>query len=178
MLTVRHSVRASILFLIPSARSGHLMNNKSTLEAELAKNGRIVYPNKGTSMLPLIRQNKDLMIIEKPQGRIKRYDAVLYVRKRDGAYILHRVLRVKEDGYVICGDNCTRFEWGITDEDIIGVLTGVIRNGKELKATDFKYRLYVHLWCDLIFIRLPLTYICRCCILGLRKIKRIFVKKL
>lgn len=130
--------------------------NNSTFESELAEKGRLVYHNRGTSMRPLIRQGKDLMVIEKPKGRLKRYDGALYINK-NGDYILHRVLRVKEDSYVICGDNCVEREYGITDKDVIGVLTGVVRNGKELKATDLRYRIYVHLWCDLIFIRIPLT---------------------
>ena len=151
--------------------------NKSTFEAELETNGRIVYPNRGTSMMPLIRQGKDLMVIEKPKGRLKRYDAALYVRRRDGAYVLHRVLKAKKDSYVICGDNCVELERGITDDDVIGVLVGVIRNGKEIKSTDFKYRLYAHLWCDLIFIRIPLTYLYRLFKRALRKIKKLIVKK-
>ena len=44
-------------------------------------------------------------------------------------------------------------EYGITDKHIIGVLTAVIRKGKEIKVTDRRYRLYVHLWCDLFPIR-------------------------
>lgn len=145
--------------------------NNSTFEAELAEKGRLVYANKGTSMRPLIRQDKDLMVIEKPQGRLKRYDGALYIRK-DGAYVLHRVLRVKKEGYVICGDNCVKREYGITDKDIIGVLTGVIRNGKELKASSFRYRLYVHLWCDFIFIRIPITRIIRFSERVISKIRR------
>ena len=150
--------------------------NRSTFEAELEKNGKIVYANKGYSMWPLIRQGKDLMVIERPCGRLKRYDAALYIRKGDGAYVLHRVLRAKKDEYVICGDNCVKLERGITDDDVIGVLTGVIRDGKELKATDFKYRLYAHIWCDLIFIRIPLIYLYRFGVRMFRKIESLFVK--
>ena len=131
-------------------------------------------------MRPLIRQGKDLMVIEKPKGRLKRYDAALYIRRKDGAYVLHRVLHAKKDSYVICGDNCLAREYGITDNDVIGVLTGVIRDGKEIKATSFKYRLYAHLWCDFIFIRIPATKLLRFIrrVLGAvkRRIKRIFKK--
>ena len=153
------------------------MNNNTTFENELSEKGKLVYPNKGTSMLPLIRQNKDLMVIERPQGRLKRYDAALYKRRRDGAYVLHRVLWAKKDSYVICGDNCLRKEYGITDEDVIGVLTGVIRNGKELKATSLKYRVYAHLWCDFIWVRIPLTYVCDLPGRAIRKLKRIMKKQ-
>ena len=55
--------------------------------------------------------------------------------KRDnGKHILHRVLKVRRDDYVMCGDNRWAKEYGIQDRHIIGVLTAVIRNGKEINA--------------------------------------------
>lgn len=121
-------------------------------EDVIERDGRLVYTNVGDSMRPLIRQDKDILIIEKPCGRLKKYDVPLY--KRDsGQYVLHRVLKVRENDYVICGDNRYCKEYGITDRHIIGVLTAVVRDGKEIPVTDLRYRLYVHLWCDLFPIR-------------------------
>ena len=70
---------------------------------------------------------------------------------------------------MICGDNRWMREFGVPDEWIIGILTGVLRDGKDLvRVTDFKYRLYVHLWCDFYWIR---AFILR--VRGnLRKLKR------
>lgn len=129
-----------------------LLMSKSTFEEEIRRTGRIVYTNVGDSMLPLIREKKDLLIIEKVSGRLKKYDVPLY--KRDsGQYVLHRILRVGDGDYVICGDNRYKKEYGITDRHIIGVLTGVVRDGKTISVTDKKYLLYVHLWCDLFPLR-------------------------
>ncbi len=126
--------------------------NKSTFEEEIARHGKLIYRNVGNSMNPLIRQGRDLLIIEKVPGRLKKYDVPLY--KRDsGQYVLHRVLKVRKDDYVLCGDNQWRRESGITDRHIIGVLTCVIRDGKEVPVTSPGYRIYVHLWCDLFWIR-------------------------
>ena len=120
----------------------------STFEEEIERTGKLVYTNVGDSMMPLIKQGRDLLIIEKPDGRLKRYDIPLY--KRDsGQYVLHRVLKVRENDYVICGDNRYCKEYGITDRHIIGVLTSVVRDGKELDFGSFGYRLYVFLWCGL-----------------------------
>ena len=126
--------------------------NKSTFEEQLAKNGKLIYTNRGDSMMPLIKQDRDLLIIKPVHGRLKKYDVPLY--KRDsGQYVLHRVLKVRENDYVICGDNRYSKEYGITDRHIIGVLTAVVRDGKEVPITDWRYRLYVHLWCDLFPLR-------------------------
>lgn len=125
---------------------------KSTFEEQLEKNGRLIYTNVGDSMWPLIRQGKDLLVIEPVHGRLRKYDVPLY--KRDsGQYVLHRILEVRRDDYVICGDNRSRKEYGITDRHIIGVLTGVVRSGKTVSVKNKWYRLYVHIWCDFFPLR-------------------------
>ncbi len=131
---------------------------KSTFEQEIQKSGKLIYTNVGNSMMPFIRQGRDILIISKVNGRLKRYDVPLY--KRDsGQYVLHRILKVRKDDYIICGDNRYVKEYGITDKNIIGVLTAVIRNGKEIPVTDYKYRIYVHLWCDFFPIRVGIIRI-------------------
>ena len=76
----------------------------TSFEEIINRDGKLIYTNKGDSMMPLIKEGRDLIIIEKTQGRLKKYDVPLY--KRDsGQYVLHRILKVREDDYVICGDN-------------------------------------------------------------------------
>lgn len=126
--------------------------SKSTFEEEILRTGKLIYTNVGDSMMPIIRQNRDLLIIEKVNGRLKKYDVPLY--KRDsGQYVLHRILKVRKNDYVMCGDNRWQKEYGITDRHIIGVLTGIVRGGKTISVDDKKYRLYVHLWCDFFHVR-------------------------
>lgn len=126
--------------------------NNSTFEDEIKRTGRIIYTNVGDSMMPLIKQGRDVLVISAVDGRLKRYDIPLY--KRDsGQYVLHRILKVRKNGYVICGDNRCNKEYGITDRHIIGVLSGIIRDGREIPVTDIKCRIYAHLWCDLFPVR-------------------------
>ena len=126
--------------------------NKSTFEEILARDGQLVYTNVGDSMLPLIRQGRDLLVIKPKTGRLKKYDIPLY-RRDSGQYVLHRILKVRPDDYVICGDNRWSREYGITDRHIVGVLTAIIRDGKEIPMTDWRLRMYAHLWCDLFPLR-------------------------
>ena len=140
--------------------------HKSTFEEELARKRKLIYTNVGDSMMPLLRQGKDLLIIERPKEwdelpyegsedtvrKLKRLDVPLY--KRDnGAYVLHRVLKVRKKDYVICGDNRYHREYGISDRHVIGVLTGIVRDGREISVHDKKYLFYVHMWCDFFWIR-------------------------
>lgn len=123
-----------------------------SFEEALARNGRLVYTCRGTSMLPMLRERRDLLVIERPDGRLARYSVALY-RRDSGEYVCHRVLKVRKGDYVLCGDNQRRREYGITDRHVIGVLTAFVRDGKETRVTDRRYRLYVHLWCDFFWMR-------------------------
>lgn len=125
---------------------------ESSFEAELARTGKLVYTNVGDSMMPLIREKRDLLILEPPQGRLHRLDIPLYKRE-SGQYVLHRVLKVRKTDYMLCGDNRWQRESGITDEHIIGVLKGLVRDGKTISVKDWRLRLYAHIWCDLFWVR-------------------------
>ena len=134
--------------------------NKSSFEEEIKKSGRIIYTNVGDSMMPYIKQGRDVLVISEVNGRLNKYDVPLY--KRDsGQYVLHRILKGRENDYVICGDNRWNKEYGITDRHIIGILTGVIRGGQEIPVTSRKYRIYVHLWCDLFTVRAFILRVCQ-----------------
>ena len=108
----------------------------------LKENGRITYSNVGVSMLPLLRQGKDLFTIEKNDGnRYKKGDVVLFARGKD-KYVLHRIIKVLPDEYVILGDNCVSCERGVKDSDIYGMMISFVRNGKEHSVTEKRYRAY------------------------------------
>ena len=117
----------------------------TTYEEELNRTGKFTYTCSGISMLPLLRQQKDLFTIEKKQGRCEKFDVVLYKRPPK-SYVLHRVVEVREKDYVILGDNCFNKEYGIRDEDILGVMTSFVKNGKEYPVSHKGYRLYTTVW--------------------------------
>jgi hypothetical protein len=127
--------------------------SNSTYEEQIEQHGSLIYTNVGDSMLPLMREHRDLLIIEKrPEGRCKKFDIVLY-RRPSGKHILHRIIKVRKDDYIIAGDNRWEREIGVKDEWIFGVLTGIVRDGKKIDLKGWKYRLYVFAWCDLFWVR-------------------------
>ena len=146
-----------------------------TFEQLLDEKGYIVYTNIGYSMMPLLRQKKDVIEIKRKEpGRCKKYDVVLY--KRGDKYILHRILKVLPKGYIIAGDHNTFLEKDVTDDMILGVMTRVVRDGKTIMPEDFWYKAYVHLWCDVYPVRMGLLkakwFVYRC----LRFVKRRVLK--
>ena len=89
----------------------------------------------GTSMRPLLHQQKDNIIVVKPKGRLKKYD------------VMHRVVEVHPDHYIITGDNLLAKEY-VTDDMICGKLAGFYKNGK--KYVDCEngklYKIYSRVW--------------------------------
>ena len=133
------------------------MSEETRFEELLERYGQLVYPNRGVSMMPLLRQGRDLMVIDKKGPEpCRKYDAVLFKRTAPGepdAYVLHRILRVNGDGtYWIVGDNCWKGET-VREDQILGILRAVKRDGKEIPVTDPAYRAYVGLWCGCLPLR-------------------------
>ena len=126
----------------------------TTYEEYLEKHGEMTYSNVGVSMMPLLKQGRDLFTVKKKgKKRCKKYDVVLY-RRPPNNYVLHRIIEVRKNDYVILGDNCINKEYGITDDDILGVMTRYVHKGKEHTVNETGYRLYSHIWCDLAVIRI------------------------
>lgn len=94
----------------------------------------------GTSMLPLLTQGKDAVVLVKRKPEIQ--DVILYKRK-DGSFVLHRIIGNENNCYVLCGDNQFVKEYGIKDIDVIAVMVAFIKKGKRTDIDDFRYRLYV-----------------------------------
>ena len=133
--------------------------NKVSYEEYLAQNGTMTYSNVGVSMMPLLKQGRDLFTVRKKgKKRCEKYDVVLY-RRPPSSYVLHRVIQVREKDYVILGDNCINKEYGITDADMIGIMTAYIHKGKKHTVDELGYRLYSHIWVDFAPVRILLLRI-------------------
>ena len=128
-------------------------NGKKSFEEVLAENGKLVYTSVGVSMMPLIREGRDVLVIEKRDiPALKKYDAVLFRRenvKGRGEYVLHRILKILPDNkYWIVGDNDTAGEI-VKSTQILGVLTRMLRDGKEYNFGGLGYKIYVFFRCTL-----------------------------
>ncbi|MEE5991941.1 MAG: S24/S26 family peptidase [Oscillospiraceae bacterium] len=124
---------------------------------QLEEHGFYISSPKGISMRPMIMEGKDAVVIKKIETPPIRYDLVMYVRPNMQG-VIHRVIHVREDEYIICGDNCWQFEH-VKPEQIKGIVTEYCHNGKWKPVTNFKYQVYVHLWVDLLFLKRPVFYV-------------------
>lgn len=114
-----------------------------TIERELERQDYILLQTTGVSMEPLLHHHRSTVQIRKPFRPVEKYDVVLF-RRRNGEYVLHRVLRVRQKDYLICGDHGTDPE-AVSAEQILGIMTGFFpdESGYFLTCEDKKYRRYV-----------------------------------
>ena len=104
-------------------------------------NGSVSFVLGGISMLPAIRDGIDTVTLVKPH-KLKKGDVIFYQRD-NGQYILHRVICVDGDTYITRGDNQWVNDYNVRDNQIIGVLKSVERNGRIYDADSFKNKVYL-----------------------------------
>ena len=127
--------------------------------------GTVQLPITGTSMNPLLYWGRDSVEITKCENP-KKHDIIFY-RRDDGHFVLHRIVGQNENGYILCGDNQVKKEYGITENHIIAVVKSITRKGKTFSVDKFAYKLYVKLWT----LILPLRNLI---LVPMRKIKGLF----
>ena len=91
-----------------------------SLEEVINKNGYVLYPFKGISMLPLLDEEFDIVkIIKADDYQIS--DIVLF--KKPTGYVLHRIIDIRDNICFIKGDNASVID-EIKKENIIGKMEG------------------------------------------------------
>lgn len=150
------------------------MNNSLSAEQALKEVGFLAETTAGSSMLPLFKNRRDTVII-KPVGdeRLKKYDVPLY--RRGQKLVLHRIVKVRENDYLICGDNCEEYEI-VTDDQIIGVLSEFYRKNKHHTVEDKGYLRYAKVWVAIFPLRKVAKFFYKV-YLKLRQIGRRIFKK-
>ena len=126
------------------------------IRERLAAGESVRFSPHGTSMLPMLKDGRSQVVLSPLPDKLKKYDLPLY-RRDNGQYVLHRIVKVKDD-YTCMGDNQFVPESGLSHDQMIGVVTSFICDGKEYSTNCLQYKVYCRFWC------------------ALRPFRRIFVK--
>lgn len=113
-------------------------------QERLAAGQQVRFSPMGISMLPMLREGRDSVVLSPAPERLRKYDLPLY-RRDNGAYVLHRVTEAGNT-YTCIGDNQFTTESGVRRDQIIAVVTGFRRNGRDHTVTEPGYRLYCRFW--------------------------------
>lgn len=120
----------------------HLHEISEAMLTVLQSGGEVSFVTSGFSMLPLLRNKTDTVTLRKPDRPIRRGDVIFY-RRPDGKYVLHRIIGKRKDGYVLRGDNQKDVEYGVQPDWIWAVLVSVRRKeGKVIDCDSTRYKLY------------------------------------
>ena len=111
---------------------------------QLAAGQSVRFSPKGVSMLPMLREGKDSVVLSPLPDKLKKYDLPLYQRP-NGKYILHRIVKVGQT-YTCVGDHQFQLEHGVEDRQMIGVVTAFYRGKRMISVDNPVYRLYCLIW--------------------------------
>lgn len=104
----------------------------------------VKFSPRGVSMMPMLRQGIDSVVLSPLPEKLRKYDLPLY-RRDDGKYILHRIVEVG-DTYTCIGDNQFVYEHGVRHDQMIAVVTAFTRGEKFHSVTETAYRIYCCIW--------------------------------
>ena len=121
---------------------------------------------RGHSMRPLLRDNRDRVIIA-PIGNEEPTVGEVYLFRYQGRHLLHRLHRIEGDTLVMRGDGNYRLEERCKATDLVASLVRVRRpSGKVIDCASTSWRRKSTIWC-------ALPAMVRRVILGvLRRVKR------
>ena len=99
------------------------------MERMLNEGREVLFTPSGVSMRPFIEGGRDSVVLRRPEAPIRRGDILLarYVRPDETeTYVLHRVLRVDQDGTIVLqGDGNMLGEERIQPENVLGIVTRI-----------------------------------------------------
>ena len=116
----------------------------SDYKTELEKNKVISFVPRGNSMWPILKNRGQSVIVQAKTERLNKLDVAFYVRA-NGAFVLHRVIEVTENGYIMCGDSQLTLE-PVKEEQVFGVMTGFYVKDNLVGVLDEKYLERVKKW--------------------------------
>ena len=123
------------------------------IREQLANGQPVQFTTRGISMYPLLRNGKDQVVLGPLPEKLKKYDLPLY-RRDNGKFVLHRIIRVTPEGYLISGDNQYKLE-EVSRQQMLAVVSAFVRKGRSHTLREPGYRLYRWAWVKLFWLRKP-----------------------
>jgi hypothetical protein len=135
------------------------------IRAAVSKGASISFRARGSSMSPFIK-NGDLITVSPPDNPIPRCgDVMAFLHPLTGGIIVHRLIKMQGDHFVMKGDNRYGTDGCVPKEGLLGRVTGVKRGGKDIKPGLGPERLFIALFSRtgllVPFVRLARTFLRR-----------------
>ena len=130
------------------------------VESEISAGRSVRFKVKGSSMYPLLRDGKDEVTLSPLENEPAVMDIVLF--RYRGKHILHRIISIDGDTYILQGDGIYNSCEICKRKDIIAIVTEICREGKmTVISTSKMSKFYIFCWHNLRFCRRFLSVLIR-----------------
>lgn len=100
------------------------------IESALARGETVTLQISGDSMRPTLKPRRDAAVLEPLQTWPPRRGEILFFRRANGEYVLHRVLRLTPEGPIMNGDAQGWTEGPVPRAQVLARASGLLRNGQ------------------------------------------------
>lgn len=121
-----------------------------TIHKALQEHQPIVIHPQGTSMFPLLKEGRDSVVAAPFGDHAPGVNDIILYRRDNGLLVLHRLCKVKKDGYYFVGDNQTEKEGPLRREQLLAYVTQITRNGHTFSTRHPLYAAVSRMW---LFLR-------------------------
>jgi len=118
------------------------------IEEKIENGGKFTFTAFGNSMQPYLKNGKHRVTLSPIKNKLRIGDIIFY-RRKDGSFVLHRVVKIKNGITYFCGDNQFFLEPHTNTVQSIAILTNIEYNGRSRDPFGFGSRL----WCAILPIR-------------------------
>lgn len=105
------------------------------------------------SMEPLVRKGIDKIELTYSNGRDLDVGDIVLLEPAEGVFVLRRVYKKTDLGYVTKGDAYKRTDGLVFPEHVVGVVSKIYRSGETLHAEKIRQRFKIPLWRRIVPLR-------------------------
>lgn len=107
----------------------------------------------GNSMYPFLRNGIDSVeLINTDFYKLSRGNIVL-IKRNSGAYVLHRIVKKKENCFYIVGDNQQDIEGPLKPDQVVAGVQAIFRQNKRIECSNAYLKLLVSIWITVLPFR-------------------------
>jgi hypothetical protein len=116
----------------------------------------------GGSMIPFLFDQRSLVFLKKDSAYVPKKGDIVFFARPDMSLVLHRVVKVREDGTLLINGDAQRWTEVISPDQILAHVTHIQRRVKSFSVEHPGYRFAVRLWMPLrplhSILRVPFFY--------------------
>lgn len=100
----------------------------------------------GNSMVPFLLNRRSTVYLTREEAYVPRVGDIVLFRRLDGAYVLHRVHKIRKDGLLVINGDAQRWTEFILPQQVCCRVTRFVRTKKDIRADATSQRFYRWVW--------------------------------